>query len=463
LPANSSPLGFNCVVCGRDYGSIQFLPKQKTRKINRERVLGRPEPDILQIPKRPELTPIDFSLRNAIIAKVEERSLDKFTKVLAALRRNGWQLLPSSAPLSEEDRAKLEAYASELRSRVEARKLYEQEIERKEPLWNVTEEVGEIDPSVYEIMKELSRWVTTDLASSNEVQGGREKGKGEIVNNTSNNIVIRWNPITMIRKYWQMGDPLRHFDFPIDFYAKVAAKHGLIKILTENDMEMLRKAFNVIDKYRKQFYDRNYRYTWFEWFWIARYAQAISPSRAAKMLLALDGDEQGAGGRISLKHFKDNINLVMQFWKDYFYYSPYFFSFLKDIHHLIEKDPELKAEYNKLLEGDHIDNDNTVNRMLKEHLESLQHKLLEDNVNTVNNSNDYYLGTHNDDFKAVKLGQERIRIYHSNRNYQKEMEEYKNGSRKEKPKKKFSCTFSPSELPMDIRIKLHKEGKVPII
>lgn len=43
------------------------------------------------------------------------------------------------------------------------------------------------------------------------------------------------------------------------------------------------------------------------------------------------------------------------------------------------------------------------------------------------------------------------------------MEEYNNGLREEKPKKKFSCTFSPSLLPMDIRIKLHKEGKVPIM
>ena len=52
-------------------------------------------------------------------------------------------------------------------------------------------------------------------------------------------------------------------------------------------------------------------------------------------------------------------------------------------------------------------------------------------------TNDYYLGTNNDDFKAVKVGQERIRIHHSNKNYHKELEEFKNGSRKEKPKKKI--------------------------
>ena len=61
------------------------------------------------------------------------------------------------------------------------------------------------------------------------------------------------------------------------------------------------------------------------------------------MLVALDGEEQGAGGRISPKHIKDNINPIMEFWQDYFYYSPHFFSLLKSIHRLIETDSELKA------------------------------------------------------------------------------------------------------------------------
>ena len=71
------------------------------------------------------------------------------------------------------------------------------------------------------------------------------------------------------------------------------------------------------------------------------------------------------------------------------------------------------------------------------------------------------LGT--DDFNITKVGHERIRIHHSNPNYQMEMTDFRSGLRKEKPKKKVSCTFSPSSLPMDVRIELHKEGKVPII
>ena len=85
------------------------------------------------------------------------------------------------------------------------------------------------------------------------------------------------------------------------------------------------------------------------------------------MLLALDGEEQGAGGRISLKHIKDKINPVMQFWQDFFYYAPYFFSFLESIHSLIENDPELKAEWDKMLEEDCKDNNATVNRILEDH------------------------------------------------------------------------------------------------
>ena len=165
MPANSSPLEFSCVKCGKDYGSIQFLPKQPTGKIERKekRLLGRPEPDMLRIPKRPELNSVDYSLRNAIIARYEEKQLHKATKVLAELERNGWQFLPLpfSPPLSEADRTTIETYVAHLKSRVEARKIHEQELERKESSWKVAEKVGEIDPSVYEIMQKLSKCVTT--------------------------------------------------------------------------------------------------------------------------------------------------------------------------------------------------------------------------------------------------------------------------------------------------------------
>ncbi len=112
---------------------------------------------MLQIPKRPELNPVDYSLRNAIIARREEELLDKATKDLAELRRNGWQFLPFSTPLFNTDRVTMETYVSRLKSRVEARKINEQEIERKESLWDVTEEVGKIDPSIYETYEKIKQ------------------------------------------------------------------------------------------------------------------------------------------------------------------------------------------------------------------------------------------------------------------------------------------------------------------
>jgi hypothetical protein len=206
-----------------------------------------------------------------------------------------------------------------------------------------------------------------------------------------------------------------------------------------------------------QFYDRNFKYTWYEWFWIIRYAEAHTAKRSAKMLSVLDGTK-GEREKISPKHIKNKKNIVIGFWQDYFYYVPYFFKFLKSMHLLIEKDPELKAEYSRILEDNNYENEATIEKMLEGHTKVLQHKLLDDNTTySVNDRDDYYLGANNDDFKAVKIGQERIRIHHSNKNFKKEMLEFKNGSRKEKPKKKISCTFNPFLLPITPRVLLNLE------
>jgi hypothetical protein len=456
LPAKSKLLGFNCVICGRDYGSIQFLRhKNKEIKRKRRRILSkRNVVEPLLIPKRSTLNPVEYSPRNLIITKDEEKLLDKATKDMTQLRRDSWRLLPFSPPLPISERQKLEAYVACLKARVEARKqrrqVDDEEEARRDSEWNVIENVGDVDPHVYSLTKTLGRGTVTITEKTSD----KERGvKG-------NNVIIRWNPITIIKKYRRSVDLLRHLDFKMDFYAKVLAKYYYIftKYLFEEKKEILKKAFSVINTYRKQFSNRNWRYTWFEWFWIVRYAQAFSTRRAAKMLLALDGKE----GSMSPKHIKDQMQSVIKFWEEFIHYSPYFFNFLKLVHKLIEKDPELKEEYRKILEQDENDNENYRKRMLEEHHERIQQQQLHDDSN--DNSNDYYKGANNnDDFKVAKVGPERVRIHHSNPNYQKEMEQFRRGLRKEKPKKKISCTFSPSLLPIDIRIKLHKEGKIPIV
>jgi hypothetical protein len=454
LPAKSKLLGFNCVICGRDYGSIQFLRHKNKEIKRRRRILSkRNAVEPLLIPKRSALNPVEYSLRNLIITKAEEKLLDKATKDMAQLRRDSWRLLPFSSPLPHSERQKLKAYVANLKARVEARKQQRQvdeEEARRDAEWNVIENVGDVDPRGYSLTKILGRGTVTITEETSD----KERGvKG-------NNIIIKWNPITIIKKYRCSVDPLRHLDFKMDFYAKVLAKYYYVftKHLFEEKKEILKKAFDIINTYRKQFSNRNWRYTWFEWFWIVRYAQAFSTRRAAKMLLALDGKE----GSMSPEHIKDQMHSVLKFWEEFIHYSPYFFNFLKLVHKLIEKDPELKEEYRKSIEQDENDNENYGKMMLQEHLERIQQRQQLHNDGNDNNNNDYY-GANNNDFKITKIRPERVRIHHSNPNYQKEIEQFRRGLRKEKPKKKISCTFSPSLLPIDVRIKLHKEGKTPIV
>jgi hypothetical protein len=89
LPAKSKLLGFNCVICGRDYGSIQFLRHKNKEIKRRRRILSkRNAVEPLLIPKRSALNPVEYSLRNLIITKAEEKLLDKATKDMAQLRRD---------------------------------------------------------------------------------------------------------------------------------------------------------------------------------------------------------------------------------------------------------------------------------------------------------------------------------------------------------------------------------------
>ena len=445
MPAKSKLLGFNCPTCRRDYGSIQSL-KQKRKEIKRKerRILSkRNEVEAIRIPKRSTLFPGEYALKNKILAERKERLLEKMTKGMAQLKREGWRFLPFSQPLPESERQKLEEYVAKLKERVETRN---RQIQIEEGIveasrWNAIENVRDIDSHVYDIMKTVGEgFITTEDVKDN--QEGEQKG----------NCIIKWNPITIIKRYRQFVDPLRHLNFKINFYAKVLAKYPgiLTRLLSGEREQILTKAFNVVDTYRKQFSNRNWRYTWFEWFWIVRYAQAFTPRRAAKMLLALDGEE----GRISPKHIKDQIKPVLKFWEDFIYYCRYFFKFRKLIIHLIKMDPELTEEYQKILQQNEKNNNIYVKKILEEHFERMEQK-----QHDVDRSND----VNNDHFKVSTVGPERIRIHHSNPNYQREKDEFNNGLRKEKPKRKKSCTFSPSLLPIDVRIKLHKELKVPII
>jgi hypothetical protein len=162
---------------------------------------------------------------------------------------------------------------------------------------------------------------------------------------------------------------------------------------------------------------------------------------------------------------------------------PYFLDFCNTILCIIENDSELKEEHEKILKEKEISRENYEKKIQEEYLNSIsirQHRQLpprEDNSNeafptqeekciTASNA----IGSKADDNvrmldnRVVEVGLERIRIHHSNPNYKKEMDEFEKWLREdregEEPRKKITCTFSPSLLPINIREKLYREGEL---
>ena len=176
------------------------------------------------------------------------------------------------------------------------------------------------------------------------------------------------------------------------------------------------------------------------------------------MLRVLDGK----AGQMSRKHIKDQIDPIMKFWEYFSNYAPYFFKFLNDIESFIANDSELSQENKKRSEQLEEDNLNDVTKIAKDHLDRIaQHPYSPSNndgkygCQKCESFTNYY-----DHLKAIRKGPERLRISHSNPNYQKEMEAFNEGSKKEKPRKKTVCYIDPHKLSLDIRVELHKQGKV---
>ena len=174
------------------------------------------------------------------------------------------------------------------------------------------------------------------------------------------------------------------------------------------------------------------------------------------MLSSLDED----GRILSRKHIKQRIGETVNFWKKFKTHTPHF-EFLHTIQLLIPNNHELKQENDKRLKQLEEKNLSDARKMMKEHLDRIaQHNYVPISDKRYGCKICESLPTYYDDFKAIRRGPERLRVYHSNPNYRKEMEEHKRGSRPEKPKRKTVCYIDPHELSPVIRAKLHKEGKV---
>ncbi|MGG6460302.1 MAG: hypothetical protein ACM3JQ_02630 [Candidatus Eiseniibacteriota bacterium] len=296
MPRPTNALGFSCPQCGRNYGSIQFLGQKIRKVINRKK--SGDDLDSVHIPKRKKLHPVEYSLRNKIIADIEEKLLERGINDLDSIRLSGRCLLP----VLRAKKRVLEKNVAILERRVNARQQQRSINEISNPKWDVLESSLDIPPHIYELTKTLG-------------------GNYIVVKKIGNKNIVKWNPIKLIREYRNSIDPISHLDLNSDFYAIVLARYPSIKKKFTDMKDTMNKAFEVIDTYRKQFSDRNYQYTYIEWFWIVRYAQVTSARRAIKMLTALDGEEE----KLSTKHVKDKMNSVLKFWEEFIQYSPHFF------------------------------------------------------------------------------------------------------------------------------------------
>ena len=79
---------------------------------------------------------------------------------------------------------------------------------------------------------------------------------------------VKWNPIKMIKKYTGIGDSFGTINLPYEFYAKIIRKHpyAINDYLTKEEWNFMHKGLEVYAKYSTPFYNKNWGYTWYEWF-----------------------------------------------------------------------------------------------------------------------------------------------------------------------------------------------------
>jgi len=439
LPAESKSLGFKCPTCGRERGSIQLLIAKGNNRRSKQRALSaRNIPFRQHALRRDGLKPIELALKNKIMTKTEESYSNRLIRATAQLRREGWRFLPFSAPLPDSERQKLEEYSNKLQVKAEARKKQLKEEELKDSKWEVVQTTEDIDPRIYKFFKMMGPMVTVEEENNDTV-------------------IIKWNPVKQIRLYRRLGDPIASLYFPWYFYEKVLLKHPYIitERLAETEyLSLIKKGAKVFNKYRKALFYQNWKYTLYEWFWIVAYAKSEGIGKTLRMLRALDGEKEG---KVSRRHIRKMLGCTIRFWEEFQEYCPYLFKFRKLILAYIKADPELKEKYEKLREQSRKEDEDYVKRIRETCLDDLIKQVTGNEVTDI-----HKIKTNNDD-RATKIGHERIRIHHSNPHYQKELEEYRKGLRKEKPQKKKSCgPFDPSTLPIEVRAKLHNENKVPL-
>ena len=419
-------------------------------------------------PQRPVLNPVEYNLEKIVLKHIEDTQLKAISDSLADPR---FCAMFRSLPDSEKQEL-LSSFKNTI-SYIDKKDKYQrrliEEQARISAKYEVTEEIDSLDPKTYKLTKKLGRYVIEEY---NTLEDESKKG--------SKKLVIKWNPVKEIMMYRQGGDPFRYIDFGIlDFILVVLLTKRPpgteMNVLDEmfngkaKNSTNLGKGFDVINKYRKQLFDGRWHYKWFEWFWIVRYAQFRGPNAASRMLLAIDNLK---GARIAPKYIRSRIAPTIDICNDFLEYSPYIHQFLNLLYDIVKDDPELIKLYRhqKML----IDNvtptilteqdENYLLELERLHMERMSSyqdmgpfdPQVDDTITRklIKRAKEqtYVSRDHNNKIDLVigsnRTGPDRIRIYHSNPNFKKEMEEYNNKIRKKKPKKTMAVCgpFNPWPL-----------------
>jgi hypothetical protein len=446
MPPKSKPLGFTCR-CGRDYGSKQKLTiynnKRSNEEYSKKRVLSkRNEVGRIKPTQNPPFKPVEYALNNKIRTHADETYLKVAKQGLEEIRRS-----PSWQSMSVFDRQMLIGNVFAANARVNARNQQIEELNRRYSKWEVIHNLDEIDPRIYRFMKKLGSFLTEDKL--NDVCDENKNTVGKM------KAIVRWNPIMEIKEYERLGDPLPYIYVPWDFYEKVLCKHAYVitEYITEIERNIIAKGVEIFNRYRDQFSNKKFLYTWYEWLWICAYAMIEGVGKTRSMLRQLNADDGQKRRILSRIHIRNMIERVIKFWEDYFKYIPYFFGLLNLIQVLIQRDEELKEKYEKMLEQLEKENDVELMNREQRYLNKTTQQILASIDNSITNKNYVIDGSTEDDksLTAVRKGPELIRIHHSNPNYAKELKEFEEGLIKEKPKRIISCgPFNPSRLSPDV-------------
>ena len=440
MPAQAKALGFPCPECGREYGSIEVImiePKQSSNLRIIKDIRGN-ELKKVETKRRPILKPTEYAWKNRIESNLTYNKLvDAFTRV----RNIDWSLITDTNQRQElSDR--LSRTITDIESTLNEKRIISEQQTRDYAKWDIDSEFRVFPIHI------------TDM---------------------------KWNPIKIIKIYRQVGDPFAILNLPYEFFYKVRKKHGYAfgaEYISEEERKLMLKGLDVYAKYSESFYNRNWRYTWFEWFVIALYAREKGPRRAARMLRALDSTDKS----LSYEYIRDRISPTLDFLKEYNENITGLFKFMNYIRAIVENDSELKQEYEIILRNLKKGRDDYENMIITQYNTKINqlHKLSgevqigngESNVNTITEDHRGALPN-----GIILIGNERVKIRLTNKDYETERIRYekllqdanlKGVSRQEiykikkiEPKKRIICgPFHPSRLPFNVLEQLCKEGKI---